>query len=61
VSVPVLTLQLAAAIEPAAGLVGKVILRAPEAEFARVQVPALSASVIVTVVPAPAPVAEQLL
>ena len=59
VSVPVLTLQLTAAIEPAGGFVGNATLSAPDAELASVQVPPLSASVIVTVVPAAVPVAEQ--
>jgi hypothetical protein len=59
VSVPVLTLQLAAAIEPAAGFVGKAIFNAPDVEFASAHVPPLFASVIVTVVPEPLPVAEQ--
>jgi hypothetical protein len=59
VSVPVLTLQLAAAIAPAAGFVGKAIFNAPDAELASVHVPPLLASVIVTVVPEPLPVAEQ--
>jgi hypothetical protein len=59
VSVPVLTLQLAAAIAPAAGFVGNAIFNAPDAEFASAHAPPLFASVIVTVVPEPEPVAEQ--
>ena len=59
VSVPVLTLQFAAAIEPAAGFVGNASFNAPDEEFASAHVPPLFARVIVTVVPEPEPVAEQ--
>jgi hypothetical protein len=55
----VLTLQLDAAIEPAAGFVRNLIERFPDADAASAHVPALSESVIVTVVPEPEPAAEQ--
>lgn len=60
VSVAVFTLQLVAAIDPADGFVRNLIVRFPDVEAACVQVPPLSTSVMVTVVPEPTPVAEQL-
>ena len=55
----VATLQLEAAIEPAAGFVRNLIERSPAVDAAWVQAPPLLASVIVTVEPEPTPVAEQ--